>query len=258
MDSNDLNEIYVSKGNIWMTATGGGNVSKFDKQAEKWSVIELNNDYPFDRVTSIAVDGDEVWFSMRSGVYKFNELTGEMRTYTTKDGLVTDGSEWISVDDKYIWVARVGFGRGSNKVLSRYDKTSGKWESYSTTDVLMDDDIRKIVVTENDVWIIYDSWRDAGITRYNRKSDEWTDIKPQGDWGSAVTEISEDGDYVWLATEGNGVKRYHLASGTWTSFDERTGLLMNHISERGLAVDEKYVWIGTPIGLNRYDKQTES
>ncbi|MFQ6040427.1 MAG: two-component regulator propeller domain-containing protein, partial [Candidatus Poribacteria bacterium] len=214
LDSNDLNEIYVSRRNVWMTATGGGNLSKFDKQTETWSVIELNSDYPFDRVTSIAVDGDEVWFSMRSGVYKFNELTGEMRTYTTKDGLVTNGSEWISVDDKYIWIAAGGWGRRSNKGLSRYDKTSGEWESYSTTDVLMDEDIRKIVVTENDVWIIYDSWRDAGITRYNRKSDEWTDIKPQGDWGSAVTEISEDGDYVWLATEGNGVKRYHLASGT--------------------------------------------
>ena len=258
LDSNDLGDIYVSKRNVWVTGTGGGNVNRFDKQTEKWSVIELSSDYPFDRVTSIAVDGDEVWLSMRSGVYKFNELTDDMITYTTKDGLVTNGSEWISVDDKYIWLAAGGWGRRSNKGLSRYDKTSGKWESYSTTDVLMDEDINKIVVTENDVWIIYDSWRDAGITRYNRKSDEWTDIKPKGDWGSAVTEISEDGDYVWLATEGNGVKRYHLASGTWTSFDERTGLLLNHISERGLAVDEKYVWVGTPRGLNRYDKQTES
>ena len=259
LDSNDLRDVYVSKRNIWVTATGGGSVSKFDKQTEKWSVIELNTEYPFDRVTSIAVAGDEVWFSMRSGVYKFNEQTEEMKTYTTKDGLVTDGSEWISIDDKYIWVAAGGFGRRSNKGLSRYDKSSGKWESYSTTDVLMDNDIRKIVVTDNDVWIIYDSWRDAGITRYNRESDEWTDIKPQGDWGSAVTEISEDGDYVWLATEGNGIKRYHLASGTWTSFDEESGsLLDHHISEYGLAVDDKYVWVGTPRGLNRYDKQTES
>jgi ligand-binding sensor domain-containing protein len=257
LDSNDLRNISISKRNVWVSETGGGNVNRFDKQTEKWSVIELNCKYPFDRVSSIAIDDEDVWFSMRSNVYKFNERTGEMRAYTTKDGLVRDGSEWISVDEKYVWVAIGGWG-GTNKGLSRYDKAKGKWEAFSTTDVLMDDDIRKIIVTDNDVWIVYDSWRDAGVTRYDRESDEWTNIKPQGDWGSAVTEISEDGDYVWLATEANGLKRYHLTSGTWTSFDEKSGLLQNHINDRGLAVDEKYVWAGTPRGLNRYNKRTES
>ena len=260
LDSNDLLEIYISKRNVWVTTTGGGRVSKFDKQTEKFSILELvSKTLPDDRITSIAFDVNEVWFAMRSGVYKLNEQTDELRPYTTKDGLVTNGSECISIDDKYIWIACVGWGR-QVKALARYDKSSGKWKTFSITDVLMDDDIKKMIINGNNLWFIYDARAagDVGITRYNLASDEWANIKPKGDWGSAVTEISEDGDYIWVATEGNGVKRYHLASGTWTSFDEKTGLLLDYISERGLAVDEKYVWVGTPRGLNRYDKQTES
>jgi len=256
--SNNLRDIYLSERNVWATTSAGGNVNRFDKQVEKWSFIELaKTTFPDDRVTSIAIDGDDVWLAMRSSVYKFNELTGEMRTYTTKDGLVTDGAECISADDKYIWFSCVGWGRRT-EALARYDKASGKWKTFSTTDVLMDDDITKIVETDNNLWFIYEAWGDVGITRYDLKSDEWANIKPKENWRSGVSEISEDGDYIWLATEGNGIKRYHLASGTWTSFDERTGLLLNFVSKRGLAVDEKYVWVGTPAGLNRYDKQTES
>ena len=257
--SNDLREIYISKGNVWVTSAGGGSVNKFDRHTEKWNIIELPTSDPFDRVNSIAVDGNEVWFAMSGGVYKFNEQTGEMRTYTTRDGLVTNGSAYIGVDSKYVWIGCGGRER-LTKALARYDKTSKKWKTFSTTNVLMDDDISKIVVTPNYLWFIYDARQseDAGLTRYNLQSDEWTNIKPKGDWGSGVTELSEDGDYIWVATEGNGIKRYHIASATWTSFDEQTGLLDDHISERGLAVDEKYVWVGTPRGLNRYDKQTES
>ncbi|MBM3241032.1 hypothetical protein FJZ31_32515 [Candidatus Poribacteria bacterium] len=260
LDSNDLREIYLSKRNVWVTGAGGSNVNRFDKQTEKWNVIELANKDPFNRITSIAVDGDEVWFAMRSSVYKFNEQTGELRLYTTQDGLVTNGSSCIGVDDKYIWVACDGWDVRT-KALARYDKAANKWQTFSLTDVLMDDDIKKIFTTNNDVWIIYDSRGaiEVGITRYNLRTNEWTDIKPQGDWGSGVTEISADGDYVWLATEGNGLKRYHLTSGTWTSFDDKNGsLLDHHISERGLAVDDKYVWVGTPKGLNRYHKRTEA
>ena len=258
LNSNDLREINSSKRSVWVSEAGGGVVNRFDKQAEMWSTVTFPCEFIFDSVSSIAVDGDDVWFGTRSGLHKLNELTDERRTYTKKDGLAGDGVEWICADDKYIWVARSGWGSYTPKGLSRYDKASGKWRTYSTTDVLMDDDVSKIIASDNHVWLIYESWRDAGVSLYNKKLDDWTDIKPKGDWGSAVTEISEDGDYIWLATEGNGLKRYHLASGTWTSFDERTGLLHNHVTERALKVDDKYVWVGTPRGLNRYDKQTES
>ena len=36
------------------------------------------------------------------------------------------------------------------------------------------------------------------------------------------------------------------------------GMLHNHVDEYGLAVDDKYVWVGTLRGLARYDKQRES
>jgi ligand-binding sensor domain-containing protein len=52
--------------------------------------------------------------------------------------------------------------------------------------------------------------------------------------------------------------RFHIASGTWTSFNNSNGLLHNHISEETLVCDESFLWVGTPLGLSRYDKSLES
>jgi len=256
--SDDLNEITVSENSVWVSEVGGGIVNRFDKKTGKWSVVELPSPFPFDRVCNIIVDASDIWFGLRSGLHKLNEKTGELKSYTTRDGLAANGVGWLSLDGDYIWVAASGWGSRSPKALSRYNKTTGKWRTYSVTDVLMDNDIQKIVVGDDSVWILYDSWRDAGVTRYNKKRDEWSYIKPKGDWGSGVTEICEDGDYLWLATDENGLKRFHLVSGTWTSFDDKNGLLYNSIKERALKVDNRYVWVGTRRGLSRYDKRSES
>ncbi len=258
LSSSDLSNITVSENSVWVSEVSGGSVNRFDKKTEKWSIHELPSPFPFDRISNIVVDDSDIWFGLRSGLHKLNEKTGEMKTYTTRDGLAGNGVGWISADENDIWVAAMRWGRGGSKALSRYNKTTGKWRAYSVTDVLMDNDLQKIVVGDDSVWILYDSWRDAGVTRYNKKRDEWTYIKPKGDWGSGVTEICEDGDYLWLATDENGLKRLHLVSGTWTSFDESNGLLYNRISRRALKVDDKYVWVGTRKGLSRYDKRSES
>jgi len=73
-----------------------------------------------------------------------------------------------------------------------------------------------------------------------------------------VKDVAEDGDYVWVATFNEGINRFHVASGTWTNFNDRTGLLHNYINDRALRVDERYVWAGTPRGLSMYDKETET
>ncbi|MBC8234720.1 hypothetical protein H8E77_34685, partial [bacterium] len=258
LSSNELSHIAVSASSVWMSDAGGGGISRYDKKAGTWTSLSLESKFPFESITCIAADGDDIWFALETGVHKFNETTGTFRKYTQKDGLAGDGAAWICADGDDIWIARSDWGGRTPKALSRYNKSTGKWKIYSSTDVLSERYLVKIIRGKKYLWILYHPFAEAGITRYDKRTDEWITIKPQADWGGGVTELAEDGDYIWLATMGNGVHRYHFASGTWISYDEKNELMHNHINDRALKVDGNYIWVGTPRGLSRYDKRDES
>ncbi|HIE27515.1 TPA: hypothetical protein EYP66_09530 [Candidatus Poribacteria bacterium] len=256
--SNDVRRIEAGEDVVWVSFERGHKINRYDKKSGKWTTIELSNIlYYADSVRAMAADGNAVWVGFWSSGLRKVSPDGQEQFFKTEEGEVRRGVRWISVDGDTLWFANWrGSGQGA---LSRYNKKTGEWTDYSKADVLEDDWIDRIFVGERHVWILYRSWRESGVTGYDKLMDEWTTIKPKGDyWRSGITEICEDGDYLWLATEGDGIKRFHKSSGTWTSFDDRNGLLQNKINERALKVDENYVWVGTPRGLSRYDKKKES
>jgi len=257
--SNDLDILNASRNGVWIGSANGVSISQYDKKSGNWNNFDLPSEYPFESINNIETDGDNIWFGLDNALYKFNENTEQLMTYTTRDGLAANGAEWIAIDKDDIWIGQDGDQRRSPKALSRYDKTTGKWRIYSENDVLECNDVARIRVGEKYIWIIYPFYMDeAGISQYDKQKDSWTTIKPKGDWGGGVTDIAEDEEYLWLATIRSGIRRYHLASGTWTSYNETNALMHNHINERGLRVDGNYIWVGTPRGLSRFDKRNES
>ena len=254
LSTNDVDKIAVSAHSVWVIPMIGVELNQYKKAAGTWNVVAPKSDAQIERLNALGVDGPEVWFGSGRGLHRYNEFTAEWRDFTPKDGLAGRGAEWITVDDDFVWVARSEWDRGSNRPLSRYDKKAKKWTTFSTNDVLAARTIRQIIATEHDVWILYRPWDNAGVTRYDRRTAEWTTIKS----GRGTTELATDEDYLWLAAPNEGLRRFHFSSGTWTSFKDIEGLLHNHVNEYGLAVDEDFVWVGTWHGLSRYDKQKES
>jgi ligand-binding sensor domain-containing protein len=232
-------------------------INKYDKRDGTWSEVKLSHlMHPRNYVYDMQADGDALWLTLSSsGVRRITE-DGQQEVYTRDGGLAQMGARSISVDEDYVWVAHWK-DRGTG-TLSRYDKKTGEWTIYSNSDVLEGDMISRIVSGEKYTWIIYEAWREGSVTGYNRETGEWTAIKPGGDWGSQVREVCEDEGHLWLAPEVGGIMRLHLASGTWTSFHSGEGPLMDFVNQRSLEADDKYVWIGTPSGISRYDKERES
>ena len=254
LSTDDVGKIDVSEQSVWVIPMLGLELNRYNKATGTWEVVEEEGHREIETIKSLGVDGANVWFASGRGLTRYNEITGEWKNFGPRDGLAGRGAEWITIDDDFIWVARSEWDRGSNRPLSRYDKKTKKWTTFSTNDVLAAKTIRRIIATEKDVWILYRPWDDAGVTRYDRGTKEWTTIRS----GRGTLELAADDDYLWLAAPNEGLRRFHFASGTWTTFKDIKGLLHNHVGEYGLAVDEDYVWVGTLRGLSRYDKRKES
>ena len=254
LSTDDVGKIDVSEQSVWVIPMLGLELNHYNKATGTWEVVEEEGHREIETIKSLGVDGANVWFASGRGLTRYNEITGEWKNFGPRDGLAGRGAEWITIDDDFIWVARSEWDRGSNRPLSRYDKKTKKWTTFSTNDVLAAKTIRRIIATEKDVWILYRPWDDAGVTRYDRGTKEWTTIRS----GRGTLELAADDDYLWLAAPNEGLRRFHFASGTWTTFKDIKGLLHNHVGEYGLAVDEDYVWVGTLRGLSRYDKRKES
>ncbi|MBD3183791.1 hypothetical protein GF312_16020 [Candidatus Poribacteria bacterium] len=251
------NVVWVSYSN--MTRLTGAEISKYDKEKREWETVEISqlvSEREF--VRAMAAAGDDVWIGLSSsGVRKISK-DGKQRRYTREDGLNQNSVDCITADNGEIWFAHSGWDDEAS--VTRYNTNTEKWKVYSTKDVLTDERINTIIATDRYVWIIY-RWSRSGVTAYDKKMDEWSNFQPRGDgnhWRSSIEDIAEDGDYLWIGTDGDGVKRFHMASGTWTSYDSSTGLLMDDVNDFGLNVDKRYVWVGTRRGLSRYDKLTES
>ncbi|MCY4402156.1 MAG: hypothetical protein OXD54_06215 [Candidatus Poribacteria bacterium] len=254
LSSDDLDKISVSDKSVWIIAMTGMELNRFDKETATWEIVkqpERRDEH--ERLRGLAVDGSEVWFGSGHSLTRYNENTKEWKEFRPSDGLAGRGCEWITIDKDFVWVARSEYDRGSNRPLSRYDKKTKEWSTFSTNDVLAAKTIKRIIATENDVWIQYRPW-DNVVTRYDRLNKEWTTITS----GRGTLELAADDDYLWLAAPNEGLRRFHFASGSWTTFKDIKGLLHNHVGEYALAVDKDYVWVGTIRGLSRYDKHRES
>lgn len=255
--SNNIRQIKSTTNVVWICPEMRTRLSKYDKRDGTWSEIKLARlIHPRNYIYDMEADGDDLWLTISSsGVRKISE-DGSQQVYMRDDGLAQMGARYINVDEKYIWVAHWK-DRGTG-TLSQYDKRTGIWTVYSSSDVLETDMISQIISGEAYTWFIYESWREGSVTGFNRNTEEWTTIKPSGGWASQIREVCEDEGHLWFAPEAGGIKRFHLASGTWTTFYGKKGPSMDFVNKRALKADGKYIWIGTPAGISRYDKDRES
>jgi ligand-binding sensor domain-containing protein len=256
--ANDIRIMVESTKSIWICAVEDIAVSRYHKETGKMEFIEVpsvpGQPQSMEWLECMEADGPDLWlgfWSRSCGVKRYNEDTDTWYFYTRKEGLTKTGAQWISADKDRVWVSH-GWRGG----LSYFEKATEKW--YTLPSNQLQGEPMKIIVGEKSVWVIVQARGPGSIARYDKSNTEWTTVRPQGGFMGDANDIVEDGDYVWLSTFNDGVNRFHMASGTWMNFNDRNGLLQNHVNERALKADDKYVWVGTPRGLSIYDKETET
>ena len=159
--------------------------------------------------------------------------------------LLSDRVLSLAVDSRYLWV-------GTDRGLSRYDKTRGQWTNFTVRDGLAHNHVLSIVLDGAQVWI---GTRD-GVSRYEIPTGTWRRYMPRdGLAGREVSCIAVDSRFIWFGTP-NGLSRYDKETNSWARKREEDGLAGNFVTQ--IAIDDDYIWVGTENGVSRYDKLTDS
>jgi ligand-binding sensor domain-containing protein len=73
---------------------------------------------------------------------------------------------------------------------------------------------------------------------------------------ASIQSIKGDGDYIWVATYGQGIFRYSQKDDKWFNFSTKKENLENDLFYN-LAVSKDYVWAASGDGLFTYDKKKD-
>ncbi|MFH1540970.1 MAG: two-component regulator propeller domain-containing protein [Elusimicrobiota bacterium] len=255
---------------VWFGTYSGG-VSRYDKTTE-WKTFHTLLDRG---VVSIAVDGDNVWFSgdwfsskssPSGGMCKYDKINDTWRSYTTSDtGTTSSNITSMAIDGDYIWF---GSGRWDDtNGIYRYNKTNNTWKTYNTANSGLTNNIVTSVAVDGDyIWFSGESDVDGnggGVYRYNKINDTWQiyNTTNSGLVSNNINSLSIDDNYLWVGTRCNGVSRYNKINDTWQTYNtENSGIANNNITS--ILIDGDCVWFGSSnwgsSGVSRYNKSSNT
>jgi ligand-binding sensor domain-containing protein len=71
-----------------------------------------------------------------------------------------------------------------------------------------------------------------------------------------ITDIKQDGNYLFVATYGQGIYQYSLKEGVWKNFSTKTGDVDNDLFHC-VSSSQGFIWAGSNEGLYIYNRNTK-
>lgn len=279
------NIVEDPEGNLWFGTNHFG-VMRYD--GEELNYFTEANGFGGTRVTGMLVDGKGVvWFATSGGLTKYED--GQFTTYTTKDGLPTDYTWSLLLDQNdQLWV-------GTTEGLCIFDGTTCIPFEYpkppvEDPDIMMAPERVSSLMEDQQgrIWIATDG---QGITIYNGDSFEYL-TEENGLANNSVSELLQatdgriwigsmlggmtiyyDDDFFVYPSPGNGVQGeevgalyedtdgsvwfasegygvYRFADGLFERFDQEQGLITSGIIRIFRDSQDRF-WFGGWKGLSR-------
>ncbi len=240
--------------NIWLGTIYGP--FSFDPASMNWRCAVGSSDLQRKSIATMAADEDgNLWFGSQNppGVTKY---AANWTTFSTANGDSLESDEIFALARDQLGQVWIGTKRG----VARFD--SGVWHPkvyFPDNPEHVKNKITAIAVaSDTTLWL---GSFGGGVIHINPDAsviDTFTVANTDsGLVSDEVQAIAIDHEFIWFGTT-QGVSRLHI-QGTQTNWDttftfENTGGRLLHNQILALAVDlQSRLWIGTPIGLNRYD-----
>ena len=221
----------------------------------KWEHISQASGLPSNRILCVFADADAVWVGTDNGLVEIQQ--GRItKIFTTKAGLASNVITALSPDDFTgdLWIATYGG-------VSRY--SAGIFRNYTAlASGLANDIVYDISAGKGFVWAA----TAAGLSRLDLRTGSWTNFDelntPLIDpWPTRM--MFADGK-AYVASWGNGVLEYDLATDQWTqrrySQTIDPGTAANSILIRdfvtGVAFDPSSKPSGSPVMMDSCDRMS--
>ena len=222
-------------------------ITRWDIRHNEWTHYQAKyiTDFDNDQVTSIAVDGDTIWFGTEQGLVRFIPDENEWRTFDQSNRLRSNYIFDVVVNDQYVWVA-------TPSGIDRIYKYGIKKDSLNITWIARDDlrelDVYDLEFMDDILWAgtefgayYYDTLKDSG---------GFFEKGVLGPGTKRVYAVSWGGDEVWFGTS-DGVEVYDLNEEKWCPTPKRRINMTHRINF--IRVNDQVAWVGTDQGAWKYD-----
>ncbi len=214
----------------FINSVGGNVIGKFceDKQGNLWIASD---------------DGGLNYLNVKTNHFTNYKATGENSNfpYHNVHAIHIDKNKlWVGTYSKGLFVADIPVTRFKVYISDAEDMTS--LDGNSIYSIYKDRD--------DNLWI----GSSLGINRYNYQQDNF--IREKKVEGTTIDIVEDMYGYIWFATWGKGLWRYHNQNKIWVNYTyniaDKTTLSNNQVN--CICIDGKYrLWIGTGNGLCQFD-----
>ena len=254
---NNFRDVQETTEFVWFGSEEHG-ISRYDKASSSWTVFTeddglLNNriNYP-----TLKADRNFLWMGSRSGLSRYDMRKDSWTVYTGRRALPAEVVHAVAVDSRYVYC-------GTERGARRYDKQNDFWLEKR----IVEEPVNDLAADDKYLWIA----TSKGVTRFD-KSAHWTDLhEAENGLADTFVKVADvERRTLWVGTD-KGVSRYNTLSddpNAWETFrradDVDTMLLSQEYANSlvdnrvtGIAVGDRYVWVGTERGISRYDMKKE-
>ena len=287
-NKNIITAIYEdSEGFLWIGTREG--LYSFDQSSEVFTPYLYNPDDPYsisgNHITTIYEDkNNNLWigtyYVMESGAYNFdrsgllsryNKKTNKFIRYERNEDPFYVSYVFSIIEDKSgtLW-----FGSTNNCGIYKYNEQSGQFIRYGRipnyTQSLNSNFVNNLYVSKSEIlWIATSK---GGVNILDFKKEKFINSNRLPGWQNFykwhdIFKISEDDSgNLWMATWGGGVVIINPKTGNFERLSPKT---YNFVRKDPYSIcwpwlwdifddRDKYIWIGTVSGLDRYNRNTKT
>lgn len=259
LGENLVNALFLdSRGVLWMGATGG--LNRLDRETKHYTHYEIPGRGVSSDVLAIAEDrSGDLWLGTSGeGLHRFDPSTGRDVSYVhdpnDPTSISNDVVTHLLVDRRGVLWATTWDG------LDRFDAASNRFRTYRH-----DPQIHSawyVGVTEDAEGNLWFGSATAGLIRFDPAAEQFTVFRHDPTTVGSLSDnrvnsviVTRSGN-VWAGTQ-NGLNRLNQATGSFTTFYEKSGLPSNAISCI-LEDDKRNLWMSTNNGLSRFNPSKQS
>lgn len=264
-----------SKGELWIGTDGG--LNKYDRSREIFEhYVYKPGSYkciPNNRVTSIKEDKEGfLWIGTSNGLAKFDRKNNTFTTFqknSSDKNSLSNNSIWAIYIDKegYIWI-------GTDSLLNKFNPAKGKFNHYNLTP----NEPNRIAgntifsITEDDKQGLWIATR-RGLNRFDKATNSFMRIteEPQKKGGlnndNIYSLFIDKSKNLWIGTLGGGINKLKYPAFKTKAADCEF-VCYSHDPKNNSSINNNYIWsiyedragalwIGTDIGINKYDPLLE-